>query len=370
MAITMQKTSDDRILRPKILGSGLCASAAALNWQNADIYSSLDTKKHTVVPSNWRPSPIVGNAGWQGLSRFYHGVLPSEILEVERYQQPLAVLGLSGLKPPIPARSYFVPRRVPRPKILKSKTIKPISECEVDTELSYLCMSVVGNISYLLAGGFLDEVELSDDIVFKVGEISTENMSDLLPDRQRTRQGCFFPCVHVDDIQLSFRPVFSREVTVNFIDIKENLREGLSALDLVEKARRASYLRYGFLLGKVKRWEVFAQKNISAAYIISRDGVFEREGIDRTITECREHIGDYSAKLNFSPLEVREGSVMSGIHLGYRREVLSHLPKNYRVLDTSLNNFPGTHPTIRSFCESYICANKDVQKWRDENFGG
>jgi len=369
MAITMQKTSDFRTLRPQILGSGLCASAVALNWQNADIYSSLHTKKHAVVPSRWRPSPIVGNAGWQGLSRYYHGVLPSEILEIERYQEPLAALGLWGFKPPIPTRSYFVPRRVPRPQIPKSKNIKAISECEINTKLSYLCMSVVGNISYLLARGLLDEVALSDDIVFKVGEISTDDMSALLPDRQRTRQGCFFPCIYMDDIQLSFRPVFSRVVAVNFIDIRENLREGLSVLDLLEKVRKALYLRYGFQLGKVKRWEVFAQKNISAAYIMSRDGIFESAGIDRTIKECREHIRDYCTQLKLNSFEGCESSVMSGIHLGYGREILSDLPTNYRVLDTSLNNVPGTHPTIRSFCESYILAKNDMQKWRFENFG-
>ena len=55
-------------------------------------------------------------------------------------------------------------------------------------------------------------------------------------------------------------------------------------------------------------------------------------------------------QLGFTTFRRGLGDVMSGIHLGYDRKLLSGLPPGVHVLDTSLNPEPGQHPTVRTFC--------------------
>ena len=44
-------------------------------------------------------------------------------------------------------------------------------------------------------------------------------------------------------------------------------------------------------------------------------------------------------------------SFFNGIHLGYDRSLLDCVPDNISVIDTSLNEMPGAHPTIEVYCK-------------------
>lgn len=358
MATAMQKILKNYYDQPNILGSGLCAYAVKSVWSNGFVFSSTRRENHSVIPSLWRKPAIVSNLGWKGLSKYYHGVMPSEILMIPEYEEPLNILGLFSSSAPN-FESYFVPRRTPRPQFSKFCKIRQLHECQIDETLSYLCLSVVGNIKYLINNSFFDNASLSDDIVFRLGSVSADEFSALMPERSLTSLGCHFPCKNFDGVQVSFRPVFEREVNINFIDTKENLRSEVSVLDLLEKVRRAIFLRYGVALGEVRYWECYVQKNLADAYFCNRDGVTENVNNRKEIELCIEEVCNYIFEAGFKSIKKNVGDILSGIHLGYNRDILSELPSNYRVFDTSLNSVPGAHPTIRSFCESYILAKGD-----------
>ena len=65
--------------------------------------------------------------------------------------------------------------------------------------------------------------------------------------------------------------------------------------------------------------------------------------------------------LGFRSFKHDVGDLMSGIHLGYDRKILKNIPNNIVILDTSLNQIPGSHPTIESYCKSYNMA-KSIYK--------
>jgi hypothetical protein len=359
MATIMQQMLTNEYNQPNILGSGLCAYAVKSIWKNGIVYSSTRKKHHDVISSFWRKSPIISNSGWKGLSKFYHGVMPSEVLEIPEYKEALKVLGLSNSLANSGFESYFVPRRTPRSQIVKSSKIRQLNECQIDETLSYFCLSVTGNIRYLIDNSFLDNALLSDDIVFRLGNISTDEFSALMPKRLINAAGCHFPCKNFAGVQVSFRPVFEREVNMNFIDAKENLRSDVSVLDLVEKIRRAIFLRYGLSLGGIRYWECYVQKNLETAYHCTRDGVTENLINQQEIKLCIEKVCEDLFEAGFKSLKKNVGDFLSGVHLGYDRDILSDLPSNYRIFDTSLNSVAGAHPTIRSFCECYKLAYED-----------
>lgn len=220
-------------------------------------------------------------------------------------------------------------------------------------------MSVTGNISYLIDNGYIDGTLISDDIVFRLGSVSTDDFNVLMPKRIVNSVECHFPCKNYSGVQVSFRPVFQREVNLNFIDVMESFVSGFSLFDLVEKIRRAFFLRYGLSLGPIRYWECHVQKNISDAYHYIGNDYRESTNNQKEIELCIEKVIENLLEAGFKSFKKNVGDFMSGVHLGYDRAILNDLPTNFRVFDTSLNMIPGAHPTIRSFCESYNLAYND-----------
>lgn len=361
----MQKTSKNTTKIPSIIGSGLCAYAAKSIWSEASVYSPVGVKKHDVVNSRWRSDAIVSNQGWKGLSKYYHGVMPSQIIAIEEYREALNVLGIYHEVKLDNYDYYFVPRFTPRSKIKKIHNVCDSYKGDLQNDLTYVCLSVVGNINFLIDHGFLKEAVITDDIVFKLGKVSVKDFERIMPSCKFNKMGCHFPCLNFPSGQISFRPVFNKEVNINFIDVKENFRSDISMGDLFEKLRRSIYLRYGFAPGKVRYWECYVQKNISNAYLCSGNGITESLDQEKEFNLCIEELCDRVISAGFKSFNKNIAGLLSGIHLGYDREMLGKLPSNLKIFDTSLNPLPGQHPSIRAFCESYNIAANDYSSLKN-----
>lgn len=339
---------------PIVLGSGLCASAAASAVRGAFVLSPLGKRSHTRVDTVWRPPAVVTNLGGGGLSRYYHGVMPSAVLKEEKYQPGLRLLGLANVQ--VPQGDWnFVPTKVPRPWVRPDASIDGYDLRQVGDAPVFMCLSVIGNLQLLIAEGYLEEARVSDDVVFKLGTVSLEEGASLLPPPQRGPRGAFHPILRFPGGQVGLRPKFFRDTTINFIDPKQNLLS-IDPRDLAEKALRAVYLRYGLSPLRASGWDVYVQRNFTDAYTVSRDGVAESRGLKSQFQEVVEHETQRMTQLGFTTFRLSLGDVMSGIHLGYDRNLLAGLPAGLHVLDTSLNPEPGQHPTVRTFCIAHALA--------------
>lgn len=343
---------------PIILGSGLCASAAASALPGAKVISPLGKRPHTRVSTLWRPPAVVSNLGAGGLSRYYHGVTPSAVLKDKAYQPGLRLLGLTDVQ--VPEGDWnFVPGSVPRAWVRPDASLEGFDLREVGDERVYMCLSVIGNLQLLIASGYLEEARVSDDIVFRLGTVSLEEGARLLSLPQRGPRGVFHPIIRFPGGQVGLRPQFFRDVTINFIDPQRNLLS-IDPRALAEKALRAAYLRYGLHPFSAKSWDVYVQRNFADAYTVSPDGVAEPHGLKARFAVAVEEEVQRMAQLGFTTFRRSLGDVMSGIHLGYDRAMLANLPPGIRVLDTSLNPEPGQHPTVRTFCIAYALAAREV----------
>lgn len=340
-----------------ILGSGLCASAAHRIFKNADSFSiKSKNKTHETVFSKWRHDPIVGNKSKGGLSMFYHGVTPIRTLKNLENYEPLKTIKILENTKFINFEGYFVPRFTPRPLKISSKPLNEFNFDKHKSHIIFLCMSVKGNIEYLIKNGLMSYANISDDIVYRLGEISNTEHKENLQKRVHTRKGCYFPIIPIKDGHISFRPIFFKKIELNFIDLKKNLLADINVFTLFEKFLRAIYLRYGIKLFKAKSWECYVQQNIKDAYLISQEGMVENKQLKVKFNESIETAVKKIFSLGFRSFEHDVGDLMSGIHLGYDRNILKNIPINIVILDTSLNQLSGSHPTIESYCKSYNTA--------------
>lgn len=348
---------DLKLTKAFILGSGLCSSAVHRIFKNAYSFSiKSKNKKHETVFSKWRHDPIVGNKTKGGLSMFYHGVTPISTLKNSENYEPLETLKILENTKFIDFDGYFVPRFTPRPANIKTKCLSEFEFKKNKNELIFLCLSVKGNLEFLIKHNLLRDAKISDDIVYRLGEISNEDYQNFLPKKILTKKGCYFPSITMKDGHINFRPVFFKKINMNFIDLKDTFFKEINILALFEKVLRALYLRYGILLFKVKNWECYVQQHFSEAYIISSNGMHESSDLqERFLDSCRK-AKDFLHSIGFKHFKVDEGDLISGIHLGYDRSILREIPSNILILDTSLNECKGSHPTIESYCRSYNIA--------------
>ncbi len=344
---------------PIILGNGLCASAVASAMPGAQVFSTTGKRPHMRVHSPWRPFAVVSNPGGGGLSSYYHGVTPASVLQDEACQPGLRLLGLNDIQ--VPQGDWnFVPVFVPRAWVRPNASLEEFDLRKVGDQRVYMCLSVIGNLQQLIAAGFLDEAHATDDIVFRLGTVDLEEGCKRMSLPHRTKRGVFHPTIRFPGGQVGLRPRFFRDVTMNFIHLQRNLLS-IDPRDLAEKALRALYLRYGLQPCSPKGWDVYVQRNFANAYLVTRAGVTEADGLkDRFATAVEEEV-QRMAQLGFTTFRRNLGEVMSGIHLGYDRTVLANLPPGFCMLDTSLNPDPGQHPTVHTFCIAHAIAARDAE---------
>jgi hypothetical protein len=339
---------------PIVLGSGLCASAAASALRRAVVLSPLGRRPHTRVDSEWRTPAVVTNLGSGGLSQYYHGVMPAAVLTDEKNQPGLRLLGLADMT--VPQGDWnFVATKVPRPWVRPDASIDGFDLGQVGDTPVFMCLSVIGNLQLLVAEGYLKEARVSDDVVFKLGTVSLEEGARLLPPLQRGPRGTFHPILRFPGGQVGLRPKFFRDTTINFIDPRQNFLS-IDPRDLAEKSLRALYLRYGLYPLKASGWDVYVQRSFPHAYTVSRDGVAESRDLKSLFEAVVEEEIERMMQIGFTTFRHILGDVMSGIHLGYDRNLLNVLPPRFHVLDTSLNPEPGQHSTVRTFCIAHALA--------------
>lgn len=342
-----------------ILGTGICASGVVKalidRKQDFRVFGSKDKKKHIRIRSNFRPSPVISNEGFGGLTSFYHGVSPGWLLDDPVFRE-LTGLHLCGAHSGYEdSEFYFVQNKIIR-SCVKRNDVLPMSEFnDSDMDKIYLCASVLGNLSYISSMIDLEEVTVSDDIVIRLGAISNQVFEEKFTHAvQRFNKFVVFPSVYENSIMYSFRPVFKKSIDINFIDILENFRD-LKLDSLIEKFRSSMFLRFGLALGKPIKWEVYAQINIKECYLY-RDNMFTEVSDLESKLHGRMNSGLSYLDSVFPSFKESLGSPISGIHLGYDREILNGLSDQYVVLDTSLNTQLGLHPTMIAYLQSYKLA--------------
>lgn len=343
-----------------ILGNGIIAYATYNVLSNYFIYGDKTKCTHTTIGSTWRENAILYNKGFGGLSKYYHGVTPATVLLEKNNEKALSSLGLK-IEMDIKLKNFnFVPWKVPRPKIRK-KNILPIEDFYFNEHRKnniFLCLSTLGNLTFLKENQLIEEAQITDDLVFKIGKISNYEIIEKKLQSKIKNQGVFSPYIRSKLGLISFRPVFKTETSINFINFKENLKQSPGIHIIIEKIRRAIYLRYGILTGKVKHWECFIQVPVKASYQLTDHGLFETNSTKETYNEIAKKIDREISDIGLSSFKKKLGEVIPGIHLSYDRKILKDLPRNIIVLDTSLNDDIYLHPTLASYCKAYNIVSK------------
>jgi hypothetical protein len=344
-----------------ILGSGICGYGASLFFKDKGraykVYAQLSKKKkHIRLQSKWRDNPVISNTGLYGLSRYYHGVSPISILS-----DPLTLKLLKiDERMPCPNKDkYYVVLRKPiRPKFGKINDIAKFDTRVLSNSSVNLCQSVIGNLLYLNSRFNLRDIDISDDIVFKAGDILHADFNKYF-DKIVIKGGGYhlLPMIKIPNGMVTLRPVFNHPVDLNFIDLHKNFFN-ISPGEAIEKLRSVFFLRKGVLLGKVTKWECHVQLNIPKCYLLNKSGEIIEKYNKNNFSKDVKNIAPYILNI-FPTFKLNIGRVGSGIHLGYDREVLDTLPENIKVFDTSLNDNAGAdHPTIVSFLNTYRILNE------------
>lgn len=344
-----------------ILGGGLCALAASRALEDAsinfDLYGNLSKGKRKTVFSEWRADPIVAMTYINGMSGKYHGVTPAEFLEIEEVRKLLNVPDdivfnfLEGQ-----SLYNFVPKKVPRP--IFNSVIRDANILNLE-DIDFVCQSVVGNmgIMHKLKPNF--SAVISDDIVCKIGSINNESFLKYFKQNKiKSKHGVFFQRIDIENGCLTFRPVFHKSVSLNFIDITKNFSNlaafGPSAF--VEKVLLMLYLRYGIAFFTPKYYEVYLQTHIEKSYVYKDAVITEDKDAKKLFLKQTNAAQKVLSKILES---VCIDKVVSGIHLSYDRSILDDF-QDFIFLDTSLNEYKGLHPTIYTYSKSYDIVKKYV----------
>lgn len=342
-----------------ILGAGLCADAVYKSVKLATVYANSANHNHSRLTSTWRADPVISNKGRHGLSRYYHGVTPTYAIEL--YKPLLWRLYNIHLPDELwdaSTNSYFVPKKVPRPELsINYKLDKFDLGLSKPSQNIFLCLSVIGNLNFINKNIKNINCNVSDDIIFKIGNIDNRDYKKYCEVFFKKSDGVsVFPAIVADDYLVTFRPVMIKSVNINFIDLIKNFAQ-FSPTGIVEKILVSIYLKFGILVLKPKSWDLYIQLNVENAYKFDNGEISENSELDEIIKRKKFAISRSLAdKFGSFKDQFFIKNVISGIHLGYDRKILDEIPKNIYVLDTSLNDRPGQHPTIVSAINSFRIA--------------
>jgi hypothetical protein len=340
----------------KIFGAGLAAYAVKLALPTSKVFANKAVCKHFKINSEWRENPIIYNLSTHGLSGYYHGVTPINLFYKSENKTPLNYLNIWFPTNKIKIHhGYFVPLKVPRPKIDDFESFKSIDF--KNTEIIFLCLSVIGNLQYLIEKGYLADAIVGDDLVYKIGTISTGDYLKVLKNKAiRVKTGSVFPVLKFKRKVISFRPIFIKETNLNFIDLNKNFSvKNISFIDFIEKILSALYLRFGLVFFPIKKWACYVQDYIDNAYTINATNVKETEFLKKNYEKSKNETMEFLRK-KFDNFIEEDGFIISGIHLRYDRSILNGIPSNIHLIDNSLSLSYGEHPTIEMFCNAYNYA--------------
>ena len=291
----------------------------------------------------------IARQGDNGLSAKYHGVTPSDVITDKQNLKPLRNLKIFCENESLGDYGYFVPKLVPRPAKGNPKYISQDNLVDSLHDQNYFCMSVVGNLSNLQKLGYIDgSVNISDDVIFKLGDIGCEKI-EVFPIHNKS--GTFFPAIYMKNSMVYYRPVYLKEVEIDFskrlLDMKS-----MNIKLFLEKILCSLFLKYGVHLIKPIKWEVYAQHNLAVAYMLDKNGIHPNVYAQQELYSARSELFEATRKIHPS-LRKSKFRFFNGIHLSYDRKVLQNTPSNIQVLDTSLCRSKGYHPTIEMYCKVF-----------------
>jgi hypothetical protein len=330
-----------------ILGTGICARAVMDSFHKTDIdlFQPMETQLKTEL--NYHGiNFVLSDINTGGLSNRYHGIIPGKTINNVAYNEYLKTLKLRHLSQ-ISDETYYVPWQVPRPNLKRAANIN-LANIDLSRKI-YLCLSVLGNLSFLQNNGLLkNKVTMSDDLIIKFAEFKN------LPIKYFPKffyGGAVFPVIKTENGIISFRPVYGED---NSIDFTKNVYKQLflnNPLQILSKVQQAIYLKFGLLspLKKPLRWVATLQLNIPNFYTLLEGKVTINDGIFKIAEKNISHA--YALLKQKIPETVFcDAEYFNGIHLGYDRAILANIPRNIRVYDMSLNQFKGEHPTVQVYC--------------------
>lgn len=335
-------------MKPIIYGTGMCARAVidSLGQENIEIIQpTKDTRPESIDLDGIKFRVCAHSQG--GLSSLYHGITPCNTINATQNTEYLKTLKLK-VKPELMSNGYFVPRKVPRPTKIKNTHQGNVKLTSNNT--AFLCLSVVGNLSVLQEYRHIpDNVTISDDLIIGIGSFN-ELPKSLQPIQYI--DGVVFPIISVPSGIITFRPVYNNDLQLDFSkNILKQLGRG-SVRGILPKVLQAIYLKHGLqpsFLRPVK-WLATLQLNIPNFYTLRDRTLIPNSDL---ISDTRKKIPAYLRLIRreITTFEEEPPTFFNGIHLGYDREILRNVPDNIQVYDTSLNDRPGTHPTIKTYCK-------------------
>ena len=335
-------------MRPQILGTGICAKAVVDSFP----LNSLDIIQPTGIRSNCSLTHqginfTVADSSIGGLSNRYHGVTPGQTINKPAYESYLKNLKLKCLSR-VSDNTYFVPWRVPRPDLKATRSIN-IENVNFRKQ-TFLCLSVMGNLTFLQNAGYIsNNLDISDDLIINFGIIAD------LPKHLRPLYfigGTVFPVIKIPNGIITFRPIFGRADSLDFTKniISQFFNGGHQQIK--SKIQQAIYLKFGLQLSfkKPRAWAAVLQLNVPNIYRLSH-GILSFNGDIRKKTQKSLSHATKILVSNLPNSKVKQPEYFNGIHLGYNRNILSGIPKQINVFDMSLNEAKGQHPTLQVYCD-------------------
>lgn len=347
-----------------ILGAGLCADAVRRRLPDAKVVLLEESKQRFYsLQCSWRQPPILYSKEKKGLSSYYHGIAPFSILTNDKWESCRKEYNL-----PTVSASAFGQTNLTYVKFLPIRSginaVNMVNSISVNQKIHthpvYLCMSVVGNLQFLIANKMIPgEVNIGDHLVVKLGCISFENLRlHFGPSFSfLTRTGTLFK--HID-IEKCARLFFRPNLQLSHKDFSKSIPQ-LGKLFLSLDPRKLAsgiYNKIGYPRLKTS-YEVFAQIPVDNMYTLTVRGVRHSPSAERIALDKIHYVSDKCrlAFPSFKPYPLNPFNILPGIHLHYDRDLLKEVPQNINVFDNSLVEDRLIHPAVISAFASYNLCN-------------
>lgn len=361
----------------KVFGAGICSLGAHMCLKelkiNHKIYSNNDyAKKFYELKSSQGKTQIISGLNNYGLSKYYHGVMPSSIFNSEENCNILRLLNF-GAVPKNPLENYtsffpirsstFLKNNSDHHQVSNEKLNHDIDKSLKSKSPVVLALSVVGNIQALQRNKLIEnKIYIHDHIIFQLGTVSRHDLKKLTSTNKIVKNhfgGVSFLSIEHSNALLTFRPKYSNSSkSIDYSFSATNIIKFLKALCNPSQLLDAIFNRFG-LYFPVKEFNIFAQIQVKKCLVINNGVVkmsqsFEKDYFEEIKSLKNEIIGLHNFYKFYPDSSQAYENYTYGVHLSYDRNYLKHTPSNILVLDTSLSEVSKvSHPTISSLIKSF-----------------
>ncbi|QWE31064.1 hypothetical protein [Polynucleobacter sp. Adler-ghost] len=369
-------------MKKNIIGDGLCAAGALLGCNvKKDDYqiflSNTTGADFEKVSTNWRLSPIISSKAFGGLSKSYHGIMPASVI-LDINNSPIwRALGYEKLRklyiadymseskifiPYFPIRPGQIIKKFSNPsKISRRENLDLKALINDKNSKTFLALSVIGNLRVLQSLNLINKkVTVDDHVIIRMGSIGGEELFEYLNGEELVKR--FSKGIAIESLEIStgctifFRPNFGEyNFDIDYTASVNGLGKLFMKFDSPAKIREAFFNKTGYPT-RHNSYNIFAQIHMPDIY--SMEGGIVTESVDsqakfyeiklKVLNLITRKFNTFKVYKNDSP-----ESILPGIHLSYDREVISGIPRNLEILDTSLCNDNSKHPSIIAMCKSF-----------------